>query len=294
MPDHDSAATPEAASVPPTPPEPIPEETQPMLDVHPPHHAATTWRDFLVHIATIVLGLLIAVGLEQTVEYVHHRREVREVREALSQEREENRKLYNVNTTSFRWQMSQLTNNLRVLTFLQQHPNTPEEKLPGVPEWYFTHDPVVESAWKNSQRTQVLTLMPSKEAEEDAKLYELLDLADKDALNAYEAVSRAGSYIHVDPNPSHMTPAQVATEIDLIKDAMRLNVIWAAHLMNVHQMYPDFSPAPDPQELAVLAGGQRNIEDQKKLSTAQAATNAAIASTRAALLAAMKAAGDFQ
>jgi hypothetical protein len=30
-----------------------------MLDVHPPHHAATTWRDSFVHIATIVIGLLV-------------------------------------------------------------------------------------------------------------------------------------------------------------------------------------------------------------------------------------------
>jgi hypothetical protein len=39
-----------------------------MLDVHPPHHAASTWRDFFIHIATIVIGLLIAIGLEQTVD----------------------------------------------------------------------------------------------------------------------------------------------------------------------------------------------------------------------------------
>ena len=32
-----------------------------MLDVHPPHHAANTWRDFFIHIATIVIGLLIAI-----------------------------------------------------------------------------------------------------------------------------------------------------------------------------------------------------------------------------------------
>jgi hypothetical protein len=40
-----------------------------MLDVHPPHNPTHTWRDFLLHIATIVIGLFIAVGLEQTVEH---------------------------------------------------------------------------------------------------------------------------------------------------------------------------------------------------------------------------------
>jgi hypothetical protein len=44
-----------------------------MLDVHPPEHAAHTWRDFFIHIATIVLGLLIAIGLEQSVEWLHER-----------------------------------------------------------------------------------------------------------------------------------------------------------------------------------------------------------------------------
>jgi hypothetical protein len=47
------------------------EISAPMLDVHAPHHA-NTWRDFFIHIATICVGLLIAVGLEQTVEAVHH------------------------------------------------------------------------------------------------------------------------------------------------------------------------------------------------------------------------------
>ena len=45
-----------------------------MLDVHPAHHPATTWREFFVHIATIVVGLIIAVGLEQLVELVHRHR----------------------------------------------------------------------------------------------------------------------------------------------------------------------------------------------------------------------------
>lgn len=57
-----------------------------MLDVHPAHHAASTWRDFFVHIATIVLGLLIAVGLEQTVEALHRQHERSEIRESLHSE----------------------------------------------------------------------------------------------------------------------------------------------------------------------------------------------------------------
>jgi hypothetical protein len=57
-----------------------------MLDVHPAHHAASTWRDFFIHIATIVLGLLIAVGLEQTVEAIHHSHQRHQLQEDLHAE----------------------------------------------------------------------------------------------------------------------------------------------------------------------------------------------------------------
>ena len=61
-----------------------------MLDVHPPHHAASTWRDFFVHIATICVGLLIAVGLEQSVEAFHRRQERRELEAQVREEAERN------------------------------------------------------------------------------------------------------------------------------------------------------------------------------------------------------------
>jgi len=58
-----------------------------MLEAHAPHEAIQTWRGFFIHIATIVLGLIIAVGLEQTVEFFHHRHQrlelERQLREVL-------------------------------------------------------------------------------------------------------------------------------------------------------------------------------------------------------------------
>ena len=93
-----------------------------MLDVHPAHHAATTWRDFFIHIATIVLGLLIAIGLEQTVEYFHHRREVADVREELRGERDANKESVKKETDNWRWETAELENNLMVLDYLRKHP----------------------------------------------------------------------------------------------------------------------------------------------------------------------------
>jgi hypothetical protein len=43
------------------------------MEIHPPEGGIHSWRGFLVHMATIVLGILIAIGLEQMVEAIHHR-----------------------------------------------------------------------------------------------------------------------------------------------------------------------------------------------------------------------------
>lgn len=52
-----------------------------MIDIHPPHHAATTKRDFVIHLATIVFGILIALGLEQTIEILHQRQQRYDLRQ---------------------------------------------------------------------------------------------------------------------------------------------------------------------------------------------------------------------
>src|ERR1035437_369285 len=90
-------ATPEPAQASPCsevseqPSEILPHEEPPaMLDVHPAHHAASTWRDFFIHIATICLGLLIAVGLEQGIEALHRAHERRDLIEAFRAECETN------------------------------------------------------------------------------------------------------------------------------------------------------------------------------------------------------------
>lgn len=61
-----------------------------MLDVHPPHAPTHTWRDFFIHVGTICVGLLIAVGLEQGVEALHRTHERRDLIEAFGAECDNN------------------------------------------------------------------------------------------------------------------------------------------------------------------------------------------------------------
>ena len=62
-----------------------------MLEVHAPHETIHTWKNFLTHIAAIVVGLIIAVGLGQTVEFFQHRDQRTQLEAALRRDGEANR-----------------------------------------------------------------------------------------------------------------------------------------------------------------------------------------------------------
>ena len=52
-----------------------------MIDIHPPQRATITRREFFIHLFIVVLGILVAIGLEQAVEYIHRRHQLHELRE---------------------------------------------------------------------------------------------------------------------------------------------------------------------------------------------------------------------
>ena len=90
------------------------EISAPMLDVHPPHESIHTWRSFFIHIATIVVGLLIAVALEQGVERLHEHYELIKVREELARELDGNREILTEDEQEWFLTFARLNNNLLV------------------------------------------------------------------------------------------------------------------------------------------------------------------------------------
>jgi hypothetical protein len=63
-----------------------------VIDVHVPE-PTHTWKDFFIHIATISVGLLIAIGLEQTVEAIHRAHERQALIDDLHAEYQDNLKV---------------------------------------------------------------------------------------------------------------------------------------------------------------------------------------------------------
>src|ERR1035441_4382117 len=68
-------------------------EEMPVIDVHAPHGGVHTWKDFWIHLGTITLGLLIAISLEQSVEWLHHLHQRHELERQFMAEGEANKEI---------------------------------------------------------------------------------------------------------------------------------------------------------------------------------------------------------
>jgi hypothetical protein len=150
--------TPQTAHV----PEPT-KENAPMLDIHPAHHAASTWRDFFIHIATIVLGLLIAVGLEQTVEVIRHAHERRTLIENFHHECAANLKVFELDLRLVHQNIAWERSSLAVLRNAKPEGGYITVTMPSGPNGGM-HAPS-RSVWSVAKSSGKVELLPENLAE---------------------------------------------------------------------------------------------------------------------------------
>jgi hypothetical protein len=223
-----------------------------MLDIHAPHATVHGWRDFFIHIATIVIGLCIAVGIEQTVEFFRHRHELTGTRDALRLEREENRKHFAEETVNWRRATAAVKNNLLVLRYLQQHPHTPQEKLPGVLDWGQNNSRFTHAVWDVAQQTAVTSLMTREEVTEYSQLYKRLQLIGEGDGRVWAAMNDAQQYNLTDYDPTHLSPDQLTDVIGLTQTIQTKQYLFGIDMKNLADDIPDFPPSVTAYELHQL------------------------------------------
>jgi hypothetical protein len=152
-----------------------------MLDVHKPHGTVHTWKDFFIHLGTIAIGLLIAIGLEQSVEALHHRRQAREMAFKLHQESTDNLEVIAYDLKGCDQQLSAIAANVESLKLLGiRHSDTNWSPVTLAPIRFFVP---VETAWLMMRDGALLPLVPDLLAENYWKL---------DATETALASTRAG------------------------------------------------------------------------------------------------------
>jgi hypothetical protein len=221
-----------------------PEVAVPMLEVHAPHEPIHTWKSFFIHIATIVIGLLIAVGLEQTVEIFHHRHRVAEAREALHVERLSNAHRFAIATREFYRVVPNLQNNIATFRYLQLHPGAPADTWPARIDWSSLFANFSDVAWKSAQSSGVLEYMPEREVRQYGDLYARLQSLDTISRELREAFFDARKYAIAGDDVAHLTAQQLEREVELVTTVLARYANFVAGQRNIAELYPDFKPAP--------------------------------------------------
>jgi hypothetical protein len=146
----------------------IQERTDPMLDIHSAHSAAHTWTDFFIHLGTIAAGLLIAIGLEQSVEALHHRAEVRQMALRLQQESTDNLDVVAFDIKGCDTLLSAIAANVEQLKLLGAQRSTASwSPVPLIAETFFVP---ADTAWLMMRDSALLPLVPRLLAENYWKL----------------------------------------------------------------------------------------------------------------------------
>jgi hypothetical protein len=142
-----------------------------MLDVHLPHKSIRGFSEFLIHLFTITVGLLIAVQIESCVEWRHHLHLAEEARVALRAEIASNLKdLKDLQPGLKAWR-EQVDADLAAMKRIQDHPNDPAAQHASltVNSSGITLD---DTAWRTAQSTGALAYMPYEEAKRYATIYQ--------------------------------------------------------------------------------------------------------------------------
>jgi hypothetical protein len=162
-----------------------------MLDVHPPHQAAHSWRDFAIHMVTIVLGLLIAIGLEQTVEALHRSHLRHELVENIHGECESNLKVLQIDTGAYKIERDWDQASVEALADAQATNGSFTVTLPSQPDVELTYAPS-RAVWSIAKSNGKVALLPESVAE----VYDRLDRQGEEFFLANEAINEAHRDAH--------------------------------------------------------------------------------------------------
>ena len=139
-----------------------------MFDVHPPGTSIHGWREFFIHLATITVGLLIALGLEATVEWLHHRHVMHQAQASLLVEIKSNADTIQRKIASIEKHQEELAHVVEVLERIIAHPDGPQQETMTVRLDLTSFDNV---SWATAQSTGATTYMPYSVARQYADIY---------------------------------------------------------------------------------------------------------------------------
>ena len=198
-----------------------------MIDVHAPHERMHGFRDFLLHLLTITVGLLIALGLEGCVEWRHHRHLVREAEEGMESEVSQNLGTVQSLRKQIAEQQKGLDADLAVLAGMRGHPQASHGKM----SFGFGLKGFNDVAWKAAQSTGAMGYMAYPDARKYSDIYNTQAEVYEAEKRVVEGVLRAASFPSTQGDDWSPTPQQIDDLTDRIGE-LRMRLMLLNSLVN--------------------------------------------------------------
>ena len=168
-------------------------EEQPVIDIHPPHQAAHSWRDIFVHLATITVGLFIALSLEGCVEWQHHRHLVHEARENIRSEMQDNQKELKGALDVIHKEQAEVKSDIEALKQLKQNPEAHGLSV----NLRFSNSGLANASWNTAHETGAFSFMGYPEVKKYAEVYDTQKLFADQTIRVTSAYTNSFSVIYV-------------------------------------------------------------------------------------------------
>jgi hypothetical protein len=168
-------------------------EKQPVIDIHPPHQAAHSWRDIFIHLATITVGLFIALSLEGCVEWQHHRHLVHEARENIRSEMQDNQKELKGALDVIHKEQAEVKSDIEALIKLKQNPEAHGLSV----NLRFSNSGLENASWNTAHETGAFSFMGYPEVKKYAEVYDTQKLFADQTTRVTSAYTNSFSVLYI-------------------------------------------------------------------------------------------------
>jgi hypothetical protein len=163
------------------------------MDVHAPLEPVHSWKDILIHLGIVTVGLFIALMLEAGVEYWQHRHIVAEARANIREEIEENHKAAQEDVVDVQRSIDAIERNVKTLHVMMTRPKNFHGSLAN----NMTFDSFHDAAWRTARDTGALSYMPYEEVQRYSDIYMLEQMVNQKATETAERNFRAESPVYM-------------------------------------------------------------------------------------------------
>jgi hypothetical protein len=210
-------------------------ESEPM-EIHHPGKPIHNKKDFIIHMLTVVLGILIALGFEAIVQWGHHRALVREARANLATEIALNSKTLNDGLPEIMARKEKLQ---RILGFLLQMEKG--QTLHGTFSFGWTGFDLYATAWKTAETSGATAYMSYDNLKDYTELYDLQQVFESFQTDAFHANTDLSALpLIMTKDPKKVPPVMLGELEAAVTKAMTVNDAVAVAATQLKKQYDTF------------------------------------------------------